>query len=114
MSAVDEVALRDAVDHIAIDFHDEDYENCMRRCCALLFERGQPIDDHVSKALYVFVRDCCDNLLTRAEDARPGGTSCSFCGKAPPDVRLGAGRSAFICNECANAFSQILSEPTAS
>jgi len=32
---------------------------------------------------------------------------CSFCGKAPPDVRLGAGPSVFICNECVSLFSEI-------
>jgi RNA polymerase-binding transcription factor DksA len=32
---------------------------------------------------------------------------CSFCGKAPPDVRLGAGPDAFICNECVSIFSEI-------
>jgi hypothetical protein len=30
--------------------------------------------------------------------------SCSFCGKRPPDVRLGAGMTAFICNECVEIF----------
>ena len=55
MSRVDELALRDAIDHIAIDFHDEDDKNCMRKCFALLFESGQPLDDHVSKSLYRFV-----------------------------------------------------------
>lgn len=114
MSAIDELALRDAVDRIAIDFHDEDYKNCVRKCAALLFENGQPLDDNVSKALYVFVRDCCDNLLTQPEVARPGGANCSFCDKAPPEVRLGAGRSAFICNECIIAFSQVLIDPTSS
>lgn len=99
------------IDHIAIDFDDEDYRNCMRRCFALLFDGAQPLYDHVSKSLYVFVRECCDHLIPASEDARPDEISCSFCSKAPPDVRLGAGRSALICNECASTLAQVLSEP---
>jgi predicted SprT family Zn-dependent metalloprotease len=34
--------------------------------------------------------------------------TCSFCGKAPPNVRLGAGASAYICNECVGKFSYLL------
>ncbi len=34
--------------------------------------------------------------------------TCSFCGKAPPEVRLGAGASTYICNECVGKFSYLL------
>ncbi len=33
--------------------------------------------------------------------------ACSFCDKQPPEVRLGAGHSAFICNECVDLFTEI-------
>ncbi len=33
--------------------------------------------------------------------------ACSFCDKEEPDVRLGAGHSAFICNECVELFTEI-------
>jgi ClpX C4-type zinc finger len=36
--------------------------------------------------------------------------ACSFCGKAPPEIKLGAGPSAFICNECVAIFSNIFNE----
>ena len=35
---------------------------------------------------------------------------CSFCGRKPPDVRLGAGPGVFICNECVETFTKILSK----
>ncbi|MGA2792107.1 MAG: ClpX C4-type zinc finger protein [Roseiarcus sp.] len=35
---------------------------------------------------------------------------CSFCGRRPPGVRLGAGPAVFICNECAETFSKIFAE----
>jgi hypothetical protein len=33
--------------------------------------------------------------------------ACSFCGRKPPEVRLGAGPSAFICNECVGIFTEV-------
>ena len=31
---------------------------------------------------------------------------CSFCGLSPPKVKLGAGPSVRICNECVSSFSE--------
>ena len=36
---------------------------------------------------------------------------CSFCGQKPPKVKLGAGPTAFICNECVSRFNIIFSKP---
>ena len=33
--------------------------------------------------------------------------ACSFCDKQAPVVMLGAGHSAFICNECVELFTEI-------
>ena len=33
--------------------------------------------------------------------------TCSFCGRKPPEVRLGAGPNAFICNECVATFAEV-------
>ena len=33
--------------------------------------------------------------------------ACSFCGKKRPEVQIGAGADAFICNECVNLFTEI-------
>jgi hypothetical protein len=32
---------------------------------------------------------------------------CSFCGRKPPEVRLGAGPEAFICDGCVSDFAAI-------
>ena len=38
-------ALRDTIDRVAMtDYHNEDYESCLRRCSALLFDGGQSLD----------------------------------------------------------------------
>jgi hypothetical protein len=50
------------------------------------------------------------SLLIRASP--PDGVSkidpaCSFCGKRRPEVQIGAGADAFICNECVDLFTEI-------
>jgi hypothetical protein len=32
---------------------------------------------------------------------------CSFCGRKPPEVRLGAGPNVFICDNCVGVFSEV-------
>jgi len=32
--------------------------------------------------------------------------ACSFCGRREPEVMLGAGPDAFICNECVDLFTE--------
>src|SRR4051812_30141713 len=32
---------------------------------------------------------------------------CSFCGRKPPEVRLGAGPDAFICDGCIGDFADV-------
>jgi hypothetical protein len=46
----------------------------------------------------VFLRD--NSPRTREADA------CSFCGRKPPEVRLGAGADVYICDQCVNDFAR--------
>lgn len=48
-------------------------------------------------------------IQNRIEDPKQERNSCSFCGKTETEVRLGAGASAFICEECVQMFSRIFS-----
>ena len=41
---------------------------------------------------------------TKIGDPTP---SCSFCGRVEPEVRLGAGPNAFICDSCVETFHDI-------
>ena len=97
--------LRDAIDRVAIDYHNEDYEGCLRRCSALLFDDEQSLTERVKASLYVFMRECCAFLLERVANPPSSQQSCSFCGRSPPEVRLGAGPSAFICEQCVDVFA---------
>ena len=99
-------ALREAIDRVAIDYHNEDYESCLRRCSSLLFNAEQSLTDRVKASLYVFMRECCAFLLERVATPPFSQRSCSFCGRSPPDVRLGAGPSAFICDGCVDDFAR--------
>ena len=63
MTATNEAALRDAIDRIAIDYANEDYESCLRRCSSLLFDDERSLTQRVKASLYVFMRDCCAFLL---------------------------------------------------
>jgi hypothetical protein len=103
-------ALREAIDRAAIDYHNEDYESCLRRCSALLFGGDQPLGEPVKASLYVFMRECCAFLLERVASPPSSQQSCSFCGRSPPEVRLGAGPSAFICDGCVDLFARHFEE----
>jgi hypothetical protein len=105
MTATDEGALREAIDRIAIDYANEDYEGCLRRCSSLLFNDEQSLTEQVKASLYVFMRECCAFLLACAASPPSSQQSCSFCGMSPPEVRLGAGPSAFICDRCVDLFA---------
>jgi len=113
MTDATDSALREAIDRIAIDYHNEAYESCLRRCSTLLVDDAQSLSERVKQSLYVFMRECCGFLLERAS-APSGQPSCSFCGKSPPEIRLGAGPGVFICNECVDIFADIFNEASAS
>jgi hypothetical protein len=46
-----------------------------------------------------------DELRAEPKAAGADKPACSFCGRAEPEVRLGAG--AFICDACVATFSEI-------
>ena len=99
--------LRDAIDRVAIDYHNEDYESCLHRCSSLLFDDEQSLTERVKASLYVFMRECCGFLIERVASPPSGQWSCSFCGRSPTEVQLGAGPAVFICNECVDTFAKI-------
>jgi hypothetical protein len=102
--------LRDAIDCAAIDYANEAYKSCLRRCSALLFDGGQALGEPVKTSLYVFMRECCGFLIERVASPPSGQPSCPFCGRSPPEVRLGAGPSAFICDRCVDLFAHHFAE----
>jgi hypothetical protein len=110
MSDQSSETLRDAIDCVAIDYHNEAYESCLRRCPALLFDGDRALGEPVRASLYVFMRESCGFLLERIANPPSDQRNCSFCGRSPPDVRLGAGPSAFICDGCVDLFARHFEE----
>lgn len=81
--------------------------------CAIvikLLSNNDPNPNRRTAAL-TFIQECAKKLLG-AESASAQETTptpaCSFCGRQPPAVRLGAGPAVFICNECVETFAKIL------
>ena len=107
-------ALREAIDRVAIDYHNEDYESCLRRCSSLLFSGEQSLTERVKASLYVFMRECCASLLDGVAPPSSGQPTCSSCGRSRPGVRLGAGPAAFICDGCVDLFARRFAATTPS
>ena len=101
-------AFRDAIDRAAIDYANEDYENCLRRCSALLFDGDQVLGEPLKASLYVFMRGMLRVPARARREVPPSGQRrCSFRGRSPPEARLGAGPSAFICDGCVEIFAHL-------
>jgi ClpX C4-type zinc finger len=66
-------------------------------------------DDTQDSLPLVYVQTAIERLM--ASIAETESTTfvqefiCSFCGKGPPSVELGAGPDAYICNECVQVFA---------
>jgi hypothetical protein len=50
------------------------------------------------------IKAAIEGLLPADDPANK--TECSFCGHAPPDVRIAAGPNVFICDECVKMLSE--------
>lgn len=94
-------------------FVDENYRDSLVAASNLVARAEEAVQSGVRSVLLEIIRECVNDLLP-AKDERKADLSCSFCGRSPPEVRLGAGGAAFICNECVELFSKVLSSPASS
>lgn len=87
-------------------FLDDCFHDCLVAASALL-ERaksgGQP---GVYQVLGELIRECASRIAP-SEEPRTAEPACSFCGRTRPEVRLGAGPRAFICDQCVGAFESM-------
>jgi hypothetical protein len=95
------------VDELAQAHAEDRHDDCLRRACALLLRANYA--GRSLEALMTFIHRSAAHLLESngSADAKDAA-ACSLCAKSPPGVRLGAGPSAFICNECVASFAAIL------
>ncbi len=108
-SRIDSWAAADqaAFAHVQDLFVAESYRDSLIAASNLLTRAGQTAETGVERVLLEIISECPHDLLSTKGD-REIDPSCSFCGRAPPAVRLGAGASSFVCSECVGVFSSVL------
>jgi RNA polymerase-binding transcription factor DksA len=105
--------LEAAFEQMQTEFINEKYEECLD--CAIvvyLLSKNIEFPKYNSTARH-FIKECSQHIAAAATNsliqANLAPHQCSFCSKSTPEVRLGAGPSAFICNECVKVFAEFLS-----
>jgi hypothetical protein len=108
MQNIDMTAFRSTLDKISVAYDESNYTLCIQLCSDAVKDYAPILSASMRLALSEFIDRCSEKLSDHSSPGQIGEPSCSFCGKKPPSVRLGAGPSAFICNECVELFSQSL------
>jgi hypothetical protein len=98
------------LEEISVAYDTNEYTLCIKLCSDALFEQNA-LTGTAKVALLQFITNCSQKLLGGEPQRGSDDPTCSFCGRQPPSVRLGAGSSAFICNECVELFSEALKRP---
>jgi ClpX C4-type zinc finger len=97
-----------ALEKLQTDYINQAYEECLTSASVVyLLSRDEDVPKYRSAAV-AFMHECTMRIVEKNKSISTMVERCSFCSKAPPDVRLGAGPSAFICNECVELFASIL------
>jgi hypothetical protein len=86
---------------LADSFHD-----CLIAAGALLDRAKNTGQSGVYRVLGELIRECA-SLVAPSDEATNVDPACSFCGRKPPEVKLGAGPKAFICDGCVDVFASL-------
>ncbi len=114
MSNVDSMPddlVKNLINIMTTKYVEQSYDQAMD--CAIfmkLLSNNDPNPNRRTAAL-TFIEECAKILRgdkTAPAQQKSPTPACSFCGQQPPAVRLGAGPSAFICNECVETFAKVL------
>lgn len=86
------------------------HHECLVDACALLLDVKDDQNSPLNRIAIAFIQRSSSGLQTAKDGLVKNEPSpaCSFCGKATPEVRLGAGPNVFICNECVATFHPLL------
>lgn len=103
--------VKSLVDIMTTKYVERSYDQALD--CAIVIRLMTNNDANPSRraAALTFIQDCAQLLLEpETATAAEGNSSpaCSFCGQQPPAVKLGAGPSVFICNQCVDTFAKLL------
>src|SRR5262249_31513466 len=79
---------------------------------ARLLFRALPGAEEQSRSALYGLEGALTLLIGKEKPVEPSAIkrACSFCGRQEPEVMLGAGPEAFICNECVDLFTEIFRE----
>jgi hypothetical protein len=102
MSDANTDSLRPCLDGISVAYDEGKYDLCIQLCSNAL---KSTLTESTRLIFSQFIAMCSRKLMDDDPTDQAAAPSCSFCGKTPPAVRLGAGSSAFICNERVELFS---------
>jgi hypothetical protein len=88
----------------------KDFESLLEMAVAsrMLF-RTLPAAEKQSQTMLSNMEYALNLLIGKEEltETKETEIACSFCGKKRPEVQIGAGADAFICNECVDLFTEI-------
>jgi hypothetical protein len=92
-----------------------DFEGALQFASALKQLSDELKDEDLIAGSRAMMRKSCEEISRQASPATITSNvkkaACSFCGKEPPEVKLGAGaENVFICNECVAMFGQMFTQ----
>jgi hypothetical protein len=93
---------------MAEDWVSERYDDALAEACALFLTVKDDRASQLRAVAIEFVRQSVTGLKEGSGRPAKQVSACSFCGRAAPKVRLGAGAGVFICNECVETFHSVL------
>jgi hypothetical protein len=93
---------------MAEDWVSERFDEALADACALFLSVKDDRSSCLRDVAIEFVRQSVTGLKEGSERRIKQSAACSFCGRATPKARLGAGAGVFICNECVEIFHSML------
>jgi len=72
-------------------------------------------DERLIKNAKDVIHKTAEEMITQSDHntfaVKDKNPQCSFCDRAEPEVKLGAGHGSFICNICSTKFFRMLNGP---
>ncbi len=103
--------VKNLIDIMTTKYVERSYDQALDCAIVIRLMTNNDANPNRRAAALTFIQECAKLLLEPKTATAPEGNaspSCSFCGRQPPAVKLGAGPSVFICNECVDTFAKLL------
>jgi hypothetical protein len=88
----------------------DSFDDCLIAASGLLARAKNTRQPGVYRVLGELIRECASHVAP-SDEATNVDPACSFCGRKPPEVKLGAGPKAFICDGCVDVFASLFKAP---